>query len=236
MRVLSFALALFAAEMVAEAGSVLTSSVESSTGATSTDYFTSATETASSDSSIETLVSSTALAETTSTEVVSTTTEEAATTTTQDAGPSFTPGSLIGTGPVPDLTLQGGGTRFIPLSFTPSDSTQTLIFSLVGGKLSTGINNNYLCLTYKDTGILGPLVLCPIDNFSSAPLTCERTLSGKLSCTAPNGSCNGLGTCRRPNNAVAFSQFYVNSAGEGFFGPATGTFDGFTTIDSILAE
>jgi hypothetical protein len=33
-----------------------------------------------------------------------------------DAGPSFTPGSIVGTGPVADLTLQGDGMRFTPLS------------------------------------------------------------------------------------------------------------------------
>ncbi|KAF5666073.1 hypothetical protein FHETE_6374 [Fusarium heterosporum] len=257
MRVLSFALALFAAEMVAEAGvckpsrtttsqSALTSSVESSTAAVSTTltetsevstgYSASVTGTASSDSLIETSASSTALAEVTLTELVSTTTEEAATTTTQDSDPSVSPGSLIGTGPVADLTLRGSGSRFIPLSFTKSGSTQTLIFNLVSGKLSTGTDNNYLCMTYKDVGVLGPLVLCAYDNFYSAPLKCQRLLSGQLSCSAPNGSCDSSGACVRPNNAALFYQFYVNNAGEGFFGPGTGTYDGFTAIDTILAE
>ncbi|KAF4987500.1 hypothetical protein FGRMN_10331 [Fusarium graminum] len=257
MRVFSFALALFAAEMVAEAGvckpsrttasqSALTSSVESSTAAASTTlietsevstgYSASVTETASSDSSIETIASSTALAETTSTAIASTvTTDEAATTTTQDAGPSFSPGSLIGTGPVADLTLQGSGSRFVPLSFATSDSAQTLIFSLVSGKLSTGINNNNLCLTYKDKGVLGPLVLCPFDNFNSVPLDCQQ-LNGQLSCSVPNGSCDKFGSCNRPPIAIPFSQFYVNNAGEGFFGLAGGSYDGVTAIDPILAE
>ncbi|CAJ0547463.1 Ff.00g042170.m01.CDS01 [Fusarium sp. VM40] len=233
MRVLSFALAFFAADIVVEAGvckpartttaqSVLTSSVESSATAVSTavtetsvvsaESLTSATETVIPTSSIETLTSSITLAGTTTTELLSTatteeasttTTEQTATTTTADAGPVVTSGSIIGTGPFADLTLKGNGQRFTPLSFAPSDSTQTLIFSLVNNQLSAG-NNNYLCLTYKDVGVLGPLVLCPFDNFSSAPLKCSQTSSGTLSCTAPNGSCNASGTCRRPNNAALF--------------------------------
>ncbi|KAF9763121.1 hypothetical protein IL306_003240 [Fusarium sp. DS 682] len=256
MRVLSFALALFAADMVVEAGvckpartttsgAASTSIVESSTAtvpATSTettevsvtDSLTSATETLSTDSSIETLTSTT-LDETTSTEVVSTTTTEEASTTTT-AGPSATPGSIVGSGPVADLTLHGGGDRYVPLSFTSSDSTQTLIFTLASnGQLATGNNNNYLCLTYNAQGVLGPLVLCPFDNFQSAPLKCQRSSSGVLSCTAPNGSCTS-GTCRRPNNATPFSQFYVDDAQDGYFGPADGNFGvGFTAIDATLA-
>jgi hypothetical protein len=145
-----------------------------------------------------------------------------------------TPGSIVGTGPVADLTLKGNGQRFIPLSFAPSDSTQTLIFSLVNNQLSVG-NDNYLCMTYKDEGVLGPLVLCPFDNFSSAPLKCRQTSSGALSCTAPNGSCNASGSCKRPNNAALFYQFYVDDSQSGFFGPP-GTFAGFTALTLILAQ
>ncbi|KIL92298.1 hypothetical protein FAVG1_04707 [Fusarium avenaceum] len=240
MRVLSLALAFFAADIVVEAGvckpartttaqSVLTSSVESSVTAVSTavtetsvvsaESLTSATETVISASSIETLTSSITLAGTTSTELVSTvttaeasttTTEETATTTTADAGPVVTPGSIVGTGPVAGLTLKGDGQRFTPLSFATSGSTQTLIFNLVNNQLSAG-NNNYLCLNYKDTS------------------------SGTLSCTAPNGSCDGNGTCRRPNNAALFYQFYVDDAQAGYFGPP-GTFDGFTALSLVLAQ
>ncbi|KAH6957298.1 hypothetical protein HG530_014707 [Fusarium avenaceum] len=264
MRVLSLALAFFAADIVVEAGvckpartttaqSVLTSSVESSVTAVSTavtetsvvsaESLTSATETVISASSIETLTSSITLAGTTSTELVSTvttaeasttTTEETATTTTADAGPVVTPGSIVGTGPVAGLTLKGDGQRFTPLSFATSGSTQTLIFNLVNNQLSAG-NDNYLCLNYKDVGVLGPLVLCPFDNFSSAPLKCSQNSSGTLSCTAPNGSCDGNGTCRRPNNAALFYQFYVDDAQAGYFGPP-GTFDGFTALSLVLAQ
>ncbi|KAF5638475.1 uncharacterized protein FTJAE_5271 [Fusarium tjaetaba] len=256
MRVLSFALALFAADMVVEAGvckparttTAATSVVESSTTTASAtsetsviESLTSATETLSTDSS-EILTTSTTEAETTSTEVVSTTTTEAASTTTEEAsttttaGPSFTPGSLVGTGPAAGLTLQGTDSRFIPLSF--SDSTQTLIFTLAAnGQLATGTNNNYLCLNYKPSGVLGPLVLCPFDNFQNAPLTCTRAASGTLSCTAPNGSCEASGTCRRPNNAAAFSQFYVDGSQNGYFGPANSNFGaGYSAIDVTLAE
>jgi hypothetical protein len=192
---------------------------------------------------IETLTSSITLAGTTSTEPVSTvTTEEASTTTTEQtpttttaaAGPVVTPGSIIGTGPVADLTLKGNGQRFIPLSFAPSDSTQTLIFSLVNNKLSVG-NDNYLCMTYRDEGVLGPLVLCPFDNYTSAPLKCTRSSSGTLACTAPNGSCSANGSCKRPNNAALFYQFYVDNTQAGYFGPP-GDFAGFTALGLILAE
>ncbi|KAH7260898.1 uncharacterized protein BKA55DRAFT_686477 [Fusarium redolens] len=254
MRVLSFALALFAADIVVEAGvckparttTAATSIVESSTATASatsevslTESLTSATETLSTDSS-EILTVSTTLAETTTTEIASTTTEAASTTTeeastTTTAGPSFTPGSIVGTGPVADLTLRGNGQRFAPLSFAPSDSTQTLIFSLVNGKLSLG-NNDYLCLTYTSPGVLGRLVPCPFDNFSFAPLTCTRAASGTLSCTAPNGSCQA-GVCMRPNNGIPFSQFYVDDSQNGYFGDANGNFGAdYTAIDVILAE
>ncbi|KAG7416186.1 hypothetical protein DER46DRAFT_265174 [Fusarium sp. MPI-SDFR-AT-0072] len=249
MRVLSFALALFAADMVVEAGvckparttTAATSIVESTTAtapATSEtsviESLTSATETLSTDSS-EILTASTTEAAT-STEAASTTTEEASTTTT--AGPSFTPGSLVGTGPVAGLTLHGTNSRFIPLSFSPSDSTQTLIFTLAAnGQLATGNNNNYLCLNYKPSGVLGPLVLCPFDNYTNAPLVCTRAASGTLSCTAPNGSCEANGSCRRPNNVAAFSQFYVDGSQNGYFGPSDGNFGAdYTSIDVILAE
>ncbi|EXM20080.1 hypothetical protein RAB80_008779 [Fusarium oxysporum f. sp. vasinfectum] len=258
MRVLTFALALFAADMVVEAGvckpalttTAVTSIVESSTATASaasetsfTESLTSATETLSTDSS-EILTASTTEAETTSTEAVPTTTTEAVSTTTEEAsttttaGPSYTPGSLVGTGPVAGLTLHGTDSRFIPLSFTPSDSTQTLIFTLAAnGQLATGNNNNYLCLNYKPSGVLGPLVLCPFDNFSNAPLKCTRAASGTLSCTVPNGSCEASGTCRRPNNAAAFSQFYVDGSQNGYFGPSDGNFGAdYTAIDVILAE
>ncbi|WKT46715.1 hypothetical protein QSH57_011589 [Fusarium oxysporum f. sp. vasinfectum] len=239
MRVLTFALALFAADMVVEAGvckpalttTAASSIVESSTATASaasetsiTESLTSATETLSTDSS-EILTASTTEAETTSTEAVPTTTTEAVSTTTEEAsttttaGPSYTPGSLVGTGPVAGLTLHGTDSRFIPLSFTPSDSTQTLIFTLAAnGQLATGNNNNYLCLNYK-------------------PLGCTRAASGTLSCTAPNGSCEASGTCRRPNNAAAFSQFYVDGSQNGYFGPSDGNFGAdYTAIDVILAE
>ncbi|KAG5747857.1 hypothetical protein H9Q69_009577 [Fusarium xylarioides] len=251
MRVLSFALALFAADMVVEAGvckparttTAATSVVDSSTATASAtsvvETLTSATETLSTDSSK--ISTSTTEVETTSTEAVSTTTEAASTTTeeastTTTAGPSFTPGSLVGTGPAAGLTLQGTDSRFIPLSF--SDSTQTLIFTLAAnGQLATGTNNNYLCLNYKPSGVLGPLVLCPFDNFQNAPLTCTRAASGTLSCTAPNGSCEASGTCRRPNNAAAFSQFYVDGSQNGYFGPANSNFGAsYSAIDVILAE
>ncbi|KAF5580405.1 hypothetical protein FPANT_9361 [Fusarium pseudoanthophilum] len=250
MRVLSFALALFAADMVVEAGvckpartttaatstSVLESSTATSSATSETsviESLTSATETLSTDSS-EILTTTTTEAETTSTEAVSTTTEEASTTTT--AGPSFTPGSLVGTGPAAGLTLQGTDSRFIPLSF--SDSTQTLIFTLAAnGQLATGTNNNYLCLNYKPSGVPGPLVLCPFDNFQNAPLTCTRAASGTLSCTAPNGSCQASGSCSRPNNGAAFSQFYVDGSQNGYFGPANSNFGaGYSAIDVILAQ
>ncbi|RFN54309.1 hypothetical protein FIE12Z_1435 [Fusarium flagelliforme] len=242
------------------AESLVTSSVQSSTSllATSTESvevsltesLVSATETTSSEL-IETLTSSTALAETTSTgflstvtteetsiatttEETSTTTEEASTTITE-AGPSATPGSIVGTGPVADQTLRGDDSRFVPLSFTPSDSTQTLIFSLLpNAQLSTGSNGNYLCLHYRDVGALSPLVVCPFDNFQNAPLTCTRASTGALSCSATNGSCDSAGSCRRPNNGARFSQFYVDSTGAGYFGPA-GDFAGFTALDLILA-
>ncbi|EXK32811.1 hypothetical protein FOXG_05799 [Fusarium oxysporum f. sp. lycopersici 4287] len=258
MRVLTFALALFAADMVVEAGvckpalttTAASSIVESSTATASatsetsfTESLTSATETLSTDSS-EILTASTTEAETTSTEAVPTTTTEAVSTTTEEAsttttaGPSYTPGSLVGTGPIADLTLHGTDSRFIPLSFTPSDSTQTLIFTLAAnGQLATGNNNNYLCLNYKPSGVLGPLVLCPFDNFINAPLKCTRAASGTLSCTAPNGSCEASGTCGRPNNAAAFSQFYVDGSQNGYFGPSDGNFGtDYTAIDVILAE
>ncbi|KAF5717680.1 hypothetical protein FMUND_5626 [Fusarium mundagurra] len=231
-----------------------TSVVESSTATASAtsktsaiESLTSATETLSTDSS-KILTTTTTEAETTSTEAVSTTTTRAATTTeaastttegastTTTAGPSFTPGSLVGTGPAAGLTLQGTDSRFIPLSF--SASTQTLIFTLAAnGQLATGTNNNYLCLNYKPSGVLGPLVLCPFDNFQNAPLTCTRAASGTLSCTAPNGSCNPSGTCRRPNNAASFSQFYVDGSQNGYFGPANSNFGAdYSAIDVILAE
>ncbi|KAF5602232.1 hypothetical protein FPCIR_2017 [Fusarium pseudocircinatum] len=257
MRVLSFALALFAADMVVEAGvckparttTTATSVAESSTATASAasetsviESLTSATETLSTDSS-EILTTSTAEAETTSTEAVSTTTTEAATTTTEEAsttttaGPSFTPGSLVGTGPVAGLTLQGVDSRFTPLSFATSGSTQTLIFTLAAnGQLATGTNNNYLCLNYKASGVLGPLVLCPFDNFQNAPLKCTRAVSGTLSCTAPNGSCSPSGACTRPNVGAAFSQFYVDGSQNGYFGPADFNGAGYSAIDVILPE
>ncbi|SPJ82319.1 uncharacterized protein FTOL_09724 [Fusarium torulosum] len=264
MRVLSLALAFFAADIVVEAGvckparitssqSVVTSSAESSATAVSTavtetpvvsaESPTSTTETVISASATETLTSSITLAGTTSTELVSTaiteeasttTTEETPTTTTAEAGPSMTPGSIVGTGPVADLTLQGDSTRFIPLSFAPSGSTQTLIFTLVNNKLYVGVNN-YLCITNKAEGVLGPLVLCPFDTFTSTPLVCEREPSGTLACTAPATYCQDNGSCRRPNVATAFSQFYVDSSQSGFFGPP-GDFAGFTALDLILAQ
>ncbi|RBQ79068.1 hypothetical protein FVER53590_03669 [Fusarium verticillioides] len=256
MRILSFALALFAADMVVEAGvckparttTTATSVAESSTTTASAtsetsviESLTSATETLSTDSS-EILTTSTAEAETTSAEAVSTTTTKAASTTeaastTTTAGPSFTPGSLVGTGPVAGLTLQGVDSRFIPLSFATSGSTQTLIFTLAAnGQLATGTNNNYLCLNYKPSGVLGPLVLCPFDNFQNAPLQCTRAVSGTLSCTAPNGSCSSSGACTRPNVGVAFSQFYVDGSQNGYFGPADFNGAGYSAIDVILPE
>ncbi|KAI1034354.1 hypothetical protein LB504_004541 [Fusarium proliferatum] len=254
MRVLSFALALFAADMVVEAGvckparttTAATSIAESTTATSETsvlESLTSATETLSTDSS-ETLTASTTEAETTSTEAVPTTTAEAASTTTEEAsttttaGPSYTPGSIVGTGPAAGQTLHGTDTRFVALSFTPSDSTQTLIFTLAAnGQLATGTNNNYLCLNYKPSGVLGPLVLCPFDNFQNAPLKCTRAASGTLSCTAPNGSCTSTGSCARPNSGIPFSQFYVDSSQNGYFGDASGDFgSGYTAIDVILAE
>ncbi|KAI1062750.1 hypothetical protein LB506_006314 [Fusarium annulatum] len=254
MRVLSFALALFAADMVVEAGvckparttTAATSIAESTTATSETsvvESLTSATETLSTDSS-ETLTASTTEAETTSTEAVPTTTTEAASTSTEEAsttttaGPSYTPGSIVGTGPAAGLTLHGTDTRFVALSFTPSDSTQTLIFTLAAnGQLATGTNNNYLCLNYKPSGVLGPLVLCPFDNFQNAPLKCTRAASGTLSCTAPNGSCTSTGSCTRPNSGIPFSQFYVDGSQNGYFGDANGNFgSGYTAIDVILAE
>ncbi|KAI8659050.1 hypothetical protein NCS56_01121700 [Fusarium sp. Ph1] len=283
MRVLSFALALFAADMVVEAGvckpkgittsqlattSVLVSSTATvptvTSGVSATESLTSAIETVSSESSIETLTSSTTVEGTTSVGLVSsatteeastttakaastiiteeastTTTEEASTTTTEaastttTAGPSYTPGSIVGTGPVADLTLQGSNSaRFIPLSFASSGST--LIFTLVNNQLSAG-NGNYLCMTYKDTDVPGPLVLCPFDNFSSAPLTCTRSSSGTLACTAKNGSCTSSGTCRRPNNGVPFSQFYVDGSQNGYFAASGNQSPGYTPLDLILA-
>ncbi|KAM0491399.1 hypothetical protein ACHAP8_010666 [Fusarium lateritium] len=252
MRVLLFATGLFVANVVVEAGvckparttashSDAVSSIESaatSASATLTETFgLSTTETASPEST-ETSAPGTTLA-TTTTDILSTsvteapsttTTEEASTTVSSSTGPVATPGSIVGTGPVAGITLQGVDSRFVPLSFGP----QTLIFNLVNGKLATGNNNNYLCLTYKDTGVLGPLVLCPFDNFSNAPLACQRSSDGTLACTAPNGSCTSTGTCRRPNNAVSFSQFYVNGDQEGFFGPTTGDFPGYTAISPLL--
>ncbi|KAL4731813.1 hypothetical protein ACLX1H_000805 [Fusarium chlamydosporum] len=221
-----------------------TTSTETS-GVSSTESLTSSTDTISTES-LETLTSSTTLTgttsiepfTTTSTEELSTTTttEEFSTTTTSDAGPSATPGSIIGSGPVADLPLQGDGSRFIPLSFATSGSTQTLIFTLVAnGQLYAGSNNNYLCVNYKDEGVLSPLVICPFDNFQNAPVSCQRSSSGTLSCTAPNGSCNTAGTCRRAINAVPFSQFYVDASQNGYFGPASGSFTGFTAIDPVLA-
>ncbi|KAF4948982.1 hypothetical protein FGADI_9267 [Fusarium gaditjirri] len=263
MLVLSFALALFATGVVVEAGvckparttTAATSIVESTTATapatsetTVIESLTSATETLSTDAS-EISTASTTEAETTSTEAVPTITTEAPTTeaastttgeasTTTTAGPSYTPGSIVGTGPVADLTLHGTDSRFIPLSFTPSDSTQTLIFTLAAnGQLATGNNNNYLCLSYKPSGVLGPLVLCPFDNFQNAPLKCTRAASGTLSCTAPNGSCTSPGTCTRHNSGIPFSQFYVDGSQNGYFGDASGNFgSGYTAIDLILAE
>ncbi|KAI8713682.1 hypothetical protein NCS52_01213500 [Fusarium sp. LHS14.1] len=308
MRVLSFALALFAADMVVEAGvckpkgtttSVLVSSTATvptvTSGVSVTESLTSAIETVSSESSIETLTSSTTVegttsvelvssgtteeastttakaastttteeastttteaastttteeASTTTTEAASTTTTEASTTTTEEAstttteaasttttaGPSYTPGSIVGTGPVADLTLQGSNSaRFVPLSFASSGST--LIFTLVNNQLSAG-NGNYLCMTYKDIDVPGPLVLCPFDNFSNAPLTCTRSSSGTLACTAKNGSCTSSGTCRRPNNAVPFSQFYVDGSQNGYFAASGNQSPGYTPLDLILA-
>ncbi|RGP73145.1 hypothetical protein FLONG3_6461 [Fusarium longipes] len=260
MRVFSVALAILLADTVVEAGvckpqhtttlsvgSSATTSTETLTESfeiSITQSLTSSTETPVY-SSIETLVSSSVLTETTSTGVVSATiTEETSTTIngvtsttiTTASGPSATPGSIVGTGPVADLTLHGANTRFNPLSFVPSDSTQTLIFTIVNGQLSTGNNNNYLCLQYKTAGTLGPFVLCPFDNFQAAPLKCARSSTGTLVCTAPNGSCDASGSCRRPNNAEPFSQFYVDSNQAAFFGPATGDFAGYTAVDLILAE
>ncbi|KAI1038782.1 hypothetical protein LB503_007823 [Fusarium chuoi] len=200
MRVLSFALALFAADMVVEAGvckpalttTAATSIAESTTAASETsvvESLTSATETLSTDSS-ETLTASTTEAETTSTEAV------------------------------------------------PTTTTETLIFTLTAnGQLATGTNNNYLCLNYKPSGVLGPLVLCPFDNFQNAPLKCTRAASGTLSCTVPNGSCTSTGSCTRPNSGIPFSQFYVDGSQNGYFGDASGNFgSGYTAIDVILAE
>ncbi|KAF0640575.1 hypothetical protein NXS19_000102 [Fusarium pseudograminearum] len=259
MRVLLFATGLFAANVVVEAGvckpahttashSDAVSSIESSaTSASATVIETvslSTTETTSAEAT-ETTAPGTTLVTTTSVEIISTsvteaptttTTEEASTTVSSSSAPYFTPGSVVGTGPVAGLTLQGDGQRFIPLSFQQSGSAQTLIFSIVNGKLATGINNNYLCLNYKDEGVLGPLVLCPFDNFENAPLSCQQSSDGTLACTAPNGSCNSSGTCRRPNAGVPFSQFYVNDAQEGFFGPASGDFAGYTALNLVLAK
>ncbi|KAJ4128953.1 hypothetical protein NW768_007478 [Fusarium equiseti] len=258
MRVSSFAVAFFVADAVVEAGvckpartttaaSLVTSSVESSTTliATSTEVIeVSLTKLLSTVTTEETSIATTTTeadittseeASTTTTEDASTTTEEASTTTTE-AGPSATPGSIVGTGPVADQTLKGDGSRFVPLSFTSSDSTQTLIFSLLAnGQLSTGSNSNYLCLSYRDVGALSPLVLCPFDNFQNAPLSCTRASTGALSCTATNGACNNAGSCTRPSNGVRFSQFYVDNTGAGYFGPA-GDFTGFTALDLSLAE
>ncbi|KAM0544879.1 hypothetical protein ACHAPJ_011624 [Fusarium lateritium] len=262
-------------DMVVEAGvckpkrtttsqSATTSALESSaatvptitSGVSSTESSTFATETVSSESSIEILTSSTTVEGTTSVELVSsatteeastttieeastTTTEAASTTTTEaastttTAGPSYTPGSIVGTGPVADLTLQGSNSaRFIPLSFASSGST--LIFTLVNNQLSAG-NNNYLCMSYRDTDVPGPLVLCPFDNFTNAPLTCTRSSSGTLACTAPIGSCNSAGTCRRPNNGARFSQFYVDGSQNGYFAASGNQSPGYTALDLILA-
>ncbi|KAF4501489.1 hypothetical protein FAGAP_2282 [Fusarium agapanthi] len=197
-----------------------------------------ATASAASETSvIESLTSATETLSIDSSEILTTTTTEAASTTTT-AGPSLTPGSIVGTGPVAGLTLKGTDSRFIPLSFATSDSTQTLILTLAAnGQLATGTNNNYLCLNYKPSGVLGPLVLCPFDNFQNAPLKCTRAASGTLSCTAPNGSCDASGTCRRPNNSASFSQFYVDSSQNGYFGPANSNFGaGYSAIDVILAD
>ncbi|KAF5980427.1 hypothetical protein FBULB1_5202, partial [Fusarium bulbicola] len=119
------------------------------------------------------------------------------------------------------------------------DSTQTLIFTVAAnGQLATGNNSSYLCLSYRASGVLGPLVLCPFDNFENAPLKCTRAASGTLSCTAPNGSCNQSGSCTRPNNGVAFSQFYVNGSQNGYFGfgPADFNGAGYSAINMILPE
>ncbi|QPC74561.1 hypothetical protein HYE68_005313 [Fusarium pseudograminearum] len=259
MRVLLFATGLFAANVVVEAGvckpahttaplsdavSIIESSATSASATVIETASLSTTETTSAEAT-ETTAPSTTLVTTTSVEIISTlvtqaptttTTEEASTTVSSSTAPYFTPGSVVGSGPVAGLTLQGDGQRFIPLSFQQSGSAQTLIFNIVNGKLSTGINNNYLCLNYKDQGVLGPLVLCPFDNFENAPLSCQQSSDGTLACTAPNGSCNSSGTCRRPNAGVPFSQFYVNDAQEGFFGPASGDFAGYTALNLVLAK
>nr|ACZ63271.1 hypothetical protein FCERE_0002 [Fusarium cerealis] len=259
MRLLLLATGLFAANVVVEAGvckpahttashSDAVSSIESSaTSASATVIETaslSMTETTSAEPT-ETTAPGTTLATTTSAEVLSTsvteaptttTTEEASTTVSSSTAPYFTPGSVVGSGPVAGLTLQGDGQRFIPLSFQQSGSTQTLIFSVVNGKLATGTNNNYLCLTYKDQGVLGPLTLCPFDNFENAPLSCQQSSDGTLACSAAGGYCNAARTCTRPNNAGRFSQFYVNDAQEGFFGPASGDFAGYTALNLVLAQ
>ncbi|KAG8355221.1 hypothetical protein FVEN_g6684 [Fusarium venenatum] len=259
MRVLLFATGLSAAIVVVQAGvckpaytttshSDAVSTIESSaTSASATLTETlglSTTETVSLEST-ETSAPGTTLA-TTTTEVLPTSvTEEPTTTTTEgvsatissSTAPSATPGSIVGTGPVAGLALQGDSTRFIPLSFEQSGSTQTLIFTLLpNGQLFTGSNNNYLCLNYKDVGVLSPLVICPFDNFSSAPLTCLPSSDDTLACSAPNGSCDSSGTCRRPNSGTRFSQFYVNDAQKGFFGPASGDFAGYTAINPVLAR
>ncbi|KAG8674055.1 hypothetical protein FPOAC2_00029 [Fusarium poae] len=254
MRVLLFAVGLFAANVVVEAGvckpahttashSDAVLSIESSATSASTTLTEtlglSTTETVSLEST-ETSASGSTLA-TTTTEILSTsvteapsatTTAEASTTVSSSTGPVATPGSIVGTGPVAGITLQGDDTRFVALSFGP----QTLIFNLVNGKLATGSNNNYLCLSYRDTDVLGPLVLCPFDNFTNAPLNCQQSTDGTLACTAPNGSCTSTGTCRRPNNGAPYSQFYVNDAQEGFFGPASGDFTGYTAINPVLVN
>ncbi|RBR24489.1 uncharacterized protein FIESC28_02685 [Fusarium coffeatum] len=240
MRVSSFTVAFFMADVVVEAGVCKPArNVESSTAlpATSTELLSTVTieETSIATTATEADVTTAGEASTTTIEEASTITEEASTTTTE-AGSSATPGSIVSTGPVAGQTMKGDGSRFVPLSFASSDSTQTLVFSLLSnGQLSTGGNNNYLCMSYRDVGVLGPLVLCPFDNFTNAPLKCSRASSGTLSCTAPNGSCTTAGTCQRPNNAALFFQFYVDNIGTGYFGPA-GDFAGFTALDLTLTE
>ncbi|KAK6721219.1 hypothetical protein SNK04_000114 [Fusarium graminearum] len=207
MRVLLYATALFAANVVVEAGSSRLTTIHPNTTASHSDAVSSIESTATSASvtvvetvslsttettsaeTTETTAPGTTLATTTSAEVLSTSVTEAPTTTTtgetsttisSSTAPYFTPGSIVGTGPVAGLTLQGDGQRFIPLSFQQSGTTQTLIFSLANGKLATGTNKNSLCLAYKDQGVLAPLVLCPFDDFENAPLSCQQSSDGTL--------------------------------------------------------
>ncbi|KAM6534387.1 hypothetical protein FALCPG4_004028 [Fusarium falciforme] len=254
MRVLSFALGLLTADLVLGAvcrpkgttasQSVTTSTVESSTATVSTisttASLTSASETTTSSSETESsfarLTSSTTLPETTST--------TAAASTTSSAAPSETPGSIIGSGPVAGLTIQGTGARFSSTSFSASSSGRNLIFNLVNNRLQESAGD-YLCVSYRQPGSPMPLALCPFDNFTFAPLTCQQRPDGVLSCTSPVGYCehkvmadgpdnpNDLNFCRRSNSGT-WTQFYINNNQDVYFGDASGTFAGYTAIDARL--